>query len=52
METNFLENHPEIPDQSVGLIRSMLKKATKARYALPIIILILVFSHKKVHFYY
>ncbi|CAC9640813.1 outer membrane protein assembly factor BamC [bacterium endosymbiont of Bathymodiolus sp. 5 South] len=37
METNFLENHPEIPDQSVGLIRSMLKKATKARYALPII---------------
>ena len=37
METDFLENHPEIPDQSVGLIRSMLKKAIKARYALPII---------------
>lgn len=37
METDFLENRPEIPDQSVGLIRSLLKKATKARYALPII---------------
>ncbi len=37
METDFLENHPEIPDQSVGLIRAMLKKAMKARYALPII---------------
>ncbi|BAS67415.1 outer membrane protein assembly factor BamC [Bathymodiolus septemdierum thioautotrophic gill symbiont] len=37
METDFLENRPEIPDQSVGLIRSMLKKAIKARYALPII---------------
>ncbi|HIL03353.1 MAG TPA: outer membrane protein assembly factor BamC, partial [Candidatus Thioglobus autotrophicus] len=37
METDFLENHPEIPDQSVGLIRSMLKKAIAARYALPII---------------
>ncbi|MDC9715250.1 MAG: outer membrane protein assembly factor BamC [Gammaproteobacteria bacterium] len=37
METDFLENRPEIPDQSVGLIRSMLKKAVSARYALPII---------------
>ncbi|CAC9637259.1 outer membrane protein assembly factor BamC [thiotrophic endosymbiont of Bathymodiolus puteoserpentis (Logatchev)] len=37
METDFLENHPEIPDQSVGLIRSMLKKAMKARYSLAII---------------
>ena len=37
METDFLENHPEIPDQSVGFIRSMLKKAIKTRYALPII---------------
>ncbi|WXT99563.1 MAG: hypothetical protein Ctma_0263 [Catillopecten margaritatus gill symbiont] len=37
METDFLENRPEIPNQSVGLIRSMLKKAIKARYALPII---------------
>lgn len=37
METDFLENHPEIPDQSVGFIRSLLKKAIKARYALPIV---------------
>lgn len=37
IETDFLENHPEIPDQSVGLIRSLLKKAVKARYALPTI---------------
>ncbi|CAC9595031.1 Outer membrane beta-barrel assembly protein BamC [uncultured Gammaproteobacteria bacterium] len=37
METDFLENHPEIPDKSVGLIRSMLKKAVAARYALPIV---------------
>ncbi|BBB22366.1 conserved hypothetical protein [Abyssogena phaseoliformis symbiont OG214] len=36
METDFLENHPEIPDQSLGLIRSMLRKATKTRYTLPI----------------
>jgi len=37
METNFLENTPVIPEQSVGLIRSMLQKALKQRYALPII---------------
>ena len=37
METDFLENHPEIPDQSLGIIRSMLKKAIAARYALPIV---------------
>ena len=37
METDFLENHPEIPDQSLGVIRSMLKKALAARYALPIV---------------
>uniref|UniRef100_UPI0034DEAF52 outer membrane protein assembly factor BamC n=1 Tax=Candidatus Thiodubiliella endoseptemdiera TaxID=2738886 RepID=UPI0034DEAF52 len=37
METDFLENRPEIPDQSIGLIRSMLRKAIKARYALPIV---------------
>jgi hypothetical protein len=35
METDFLENHPEIPDQSLGVIRSMFKKALKAKYALP-----------------
>ncbi|SMN16985.1 Outer membrane protein NlpB, lipoprotein component of the protein assembly complex (forms a complex with YaeT, YfiO, and YfgL); Lipoprotein-34 precursor [uncultured Candidatus Thioglobus sp.] len=37
IETDFLENYPEIPDQSVGLIRAMLKKAIAARYALPIV---------------
>ncbi|KAA0445823.1 MAG: outer membrane protein assembly factor BamC [Candidatus Thioglobus sp.] len=37
METDFLENRQEIPDESVGFIRSMLKKAFKARYALPTI---------------
>ena len=37
METNFLKNHPDVPDQSLGLIRSMLKKATGSTYTLPII---------------
>ena len=37
METDFLENHPEIPDRSLGVIRSMLQKAIAARYALPIV---------------
>ena len=32
-----LENKLEIPDQSLGLIRSTFQKAFKARYALPII---------------
>ena len=37
IETDFLENYPEIPDQNLGLIRSMLNKALTARYTLPII---------------
>ena len=37
METDFLENHPEIPDQSLGFIRSVLKDTITARYALPIV---------------
>jgi len=37
IETDFLENYPEIPEQNLGLIRSMLKKAITARYTLPII---------------
>jgi outer membrane protein assembly factor BamC len=37
METDFLENQPVIPDRSLGVIRSMLKKAVAARYALPIV---------------
>ena len=37
IETDFLENHPEIPDQFVGFFKSMLKKAVSAKYALPTI---------------
>ncbi len=37
METDFLENIPEIPEQSLGVIRSMLRKAIATRYALPIV---------------
>ena len=37
LETDFLENYPEIPERSLGLIRSMLSKALTARYTLPII---------------
>jgi len=37
IETDFLENYPDIPEQNLGLIRSMLKKAITARYTLPII---------------
>jgi len=37
LETDFLENYPEIPEKSLGLIRSMLTKALTARYTLPII---------------
>jgi outer membrane protein assembly factor BamC len=37
IETDFLENYPEIPEQSLGFFRSMLSKALTARYTLPII---------------
>ncbi|WP_428086068.1 outer membrane protein assembly factor BamC [Candidatus Thioglobus sp.] len=37
IETDFLENRPDIPDQSLGMIRSMLKKAISTSYTLPII---------------
>jgi len=37
IETDFLENYPEIPEQSLGFIRSMISKAITARYTLPII---------------
>jgi len=37
LETDFLENYPEIPERSLGTIRSMLSKALTARYTLPII---------------
>jgi outer membrane protein assembly factor BamC len=35
METNYLENKVDIPNQNLGLIRSMFKKAFQASYALP-----------------
>jgi len=37
METEYLENYPEVPDQNIGIIRSMLRKALAQRYALPIV---------------
>jgi len=35
METEFLENRPVVPDQSVGLIRSLIRKGTGQSYSLP-----------------
>jgi len=37
METDFLENHPEIPEGSLGIIRSALRGALKTTYTLPIV---------------
>jgi len=37
METEYLENYPEVPDQNIGIIRSMLRKALAQRYSLPIV---------------
>ena len=37
IETEFLENYPEIPEQSLGFFRSFLSKSLTARYTLPII---------------
>ena len=37
IETDFLENYPDIPEQSLGFFRAMLKNALTARYTLPII---------------
>ncbi|MBE8189803.1 MAG: outer membrane protein assembly factor BamC [Candidatus Thioglobus sp.] len=37
IETDFLENRPDIPDQSLGFIRAALKDLINARYALPVI---------------
>jgi len=37
IETDFLENYPEIPEQSLGFFRSFLSKSLTARYTLPII---------------
>lgn len=35
LETNFLQNVEDIPNQNLGLIRSMFKNAFKANYTLP-----------------
>ena len=37
IETDYLENRPDLPDRSVGLIRSMIQKATGQSYSLPVI---------------
>jgi len=37
METDFLENYPELPQKNIGFIRKYLQEALKARYSLPII---------------
>jgi len=37
METDFLENHPEIPEASLGIIRSALRGALQTTYTLPIV---------------
>jgi len=35
IETDFLENRTEAPDQSIGLIRSLIRKGTGQSYSLP-----------------
>lgn len=35
METNFLENNPDLPSKSIGFIRSMLKKVVSLKHTLP-----------------
>jgi len=37
IETDYLENRPDIPEQSLGIIRSMIRKATQQSYILPIL---------------
>jgi len=37
LETDFLENRPNLPDQSLGLIRSMIQSVTAQRYSMPVI---------------
>ena len=37
LETGFSERHVKIPDESLGLVRSMLAKAIRAKYTLPIV---------------
>lgn len=35
LETNFLENRPDVPEKNLNFLRSMLKSAVGASYALP-----------------
>ena len=37
LETDFLENYPDVPQKNLGMIRKYLQDALKARYALPIL---------------
>jgi len=37
IETDFLENYPEVPTKNLGMLRRLLQDALKARYSLPII---------------
>jgi len=37
IETDYLENRPELPDQSLGLIRSMIQSVTSQSYSFPVI---------------
>jgi len=37
IETDYLENRPDLPDQSIGIIRSVIRTATGQSYALPVI---------------
>ena len=37
IETDYLENRPDLPDQSIGIIRSVIRSATGQSYALPVI---------------
>jgi len=37
LETDYLENRPDIPDQSVGFIRSIIRRGTGQSYMLPVL---------------
>jgi len=37
METDFLENRPDIPDRNIGVIRSLIREATNQSYILPVL---------------
>ena len=37
LETDYLENRPDLPDQSLGMIRSFIQSVTSQSYSLPVI---------------